>query len=180
MPVRVLVVGGQGADATTHCEGEEPGQPTPAPGGPLPAEAATNTAEIFQFNTADPDRSFWRSTEHLMKFPRFMSDAVLLPDGNVLVVNGASSGCAQTSAGHVMNAELFITRTEEWRTLAKISRARLYHSTALLLPSGEVVLAGNSLSYNLDNPVHDKTVDIFQPPYLFTPAVLFARTAKDQ
>ena len=59
----------------------------------------------------------WRSTDRagnavLMTTPRFMADAVLLPDGTVLFVNGAAVGKADHSDVSVLFAELFDPGTE--------------------------------------------------------------------
>jgi Domain of unknown function (DUF1929)/Glyoxal oxidase N-terminus/Abnormal spindle-like microcephaly-assoc'd, ASPM-SPD-2-Hydin len=149
--IRVLVVGGQGPDGT---------------------QAATETAEIFEFNRSSPENSFWRSPSGgNMIHRRFMSDAVLLPDGTVLIVNGAAAGqkdcSADLSSDPVMNAELFDPATETFRDLAPINHPRLYHSAAILLPDARVLISGNTKCFNPSNPVEDNTVDIFSPPYLF-------------
>jgi hypothetical protein len=142
--VRVMVIGGQGRD-----------------------DEATNTVEIFEFDRANPANSRWRSPSggH-MAHKRFMSDAVLLPDQTVLVVNGAGSGAADHSHDPVKQTELFDTRTETWKTMAPINRERMYHSSAILLPNGRVLIAGNTEHWNPENPVEDKTVEVFTPPYL--------------
>jgi hypothetical protein len=142
--VRVMVIGGQARDSE-----------------------ATNTVEIFEFDRTNPANSRWRRPlgGHMAR-ERFMSDAVLLPDQTVLVVNGAGSGAADQSHDPVRETELFDTRTETWKTLAPINRNRMYHSTAILLRSGRVLVAGNTEHWNPENPVEDKTVEVFTPPYL--------------
>jgi hypothetical protein len=142
--VRVMVIGGQGHD-----------------------DEATNTVEIFEFDRANPANSRWRNPAggH-MSHKRFMGDAVFLPDRSVLVVNGAGSGAADHSHDPAKETELFNTKTETWKTLAPINRERMYHSSAILLRSGRVLIAGNTEHWNPENPVEDKTVEIFTPPYL--------------
>jgi hypothetical protein len=142
--VRVMVIGGQGRD-----------------------DEATNTVEIFEFDRTNPANSRWRAPAggHMAQ-KRFMSDAVLLPDQTVLVVNGAGAGAAEHSHHPVRETQLFDTGTETWKPLAPINRDRMYHSTAILLPSGRVLVAGNTEHWNPSNPVEDKTVEIFTPPYL--------------
>jgi hypothetical protein len=137
-------------------------------GGAGDNDRATSTAEIFDFNVADTSASGWRApTGGDMRNARFMSDAVLLPDQTVLVVSGAGAGVADHSSEPVLETEIFDTRTETWTSAAPILRPRLYHSTAILLPSGEVVVGGNTEHWNPANPVEDKTLEIFRPPYLF-------------
>ncbi len=142
-PTRLLVVGGDGGD-----------------------DQATNTAEIFEFNPAVPKSSKWRTTTS-HKFKRFMSDAILLPDGTVLVVNGAAKGNADHSKNSVKTAELFHPATESWDTLAPAQHSRHYHSVGILLPDARVLVAGNTRPYNPGNPIDDRTIELFSPPYLF-------------
>ena len=90
-----------------------------------------------------------------MANPRIMPDAVLLPDGKVLVVNGARAGYAGGDAATgpaiphygVLEAELFDPADNSWQALAKAKNCRLYHSTALLLPDATVLVAGNDHRY---------------------------------
>lgn len=102
-----------------------------------------------------------------MAFRRFMSDAVLLPDGTVLVVNGAAEGVADESKQPVMTAELFDPRDESWHTLASLNRPRQYHSAALLLPDARVVISGHTEHWNPGHKIEDTTLDVYSPPYLF-------------
>jgi Domain of unknown function (DUF1929)/Glyoxal oxidase N-terminus len=140
---RLLVIGGDGGD-----------------------DRATNTAEIFEFNPAVPKSSKWRPTTSL-KFKRFLSDAILLPDGTVLVVNGAAKGSADESKDSVKTAELFNPATESWDTLAPAQHSRHYHSVGILLPDARVLVGGNTRPYNPGNPIDDRTIELFSPPYLF-------------
>jgi hypothetical protein len=59
---------------------------------------------------------------------------------------------------------LWSPTTETWQTLSAASIARLYHSTALLLPDARVLTAGSGN----DGPAVNQTrAEIFSPPYLF-------------
>jgi hypothetical protein len=97
-----------------------------------------------------------------------MPDAVLLPDGNVLVMNGSSSGYADNGANPVWEAELYNPAANTWTTLCAMQVPRLYHATALLLPDGRVMTAGTDSLWNPD-PFHhaELRVELFEPPYLF-------------
>ena len=101
---------------------------------------------------------------------RLMPDSVILPDGTILVVNGASSGQAgerlyikeeltllggnqgqtQYASGPVFAADLYDPATSSWTTLASASNMRLYHSGALLLESGHVVTTGSEMDNYAD------------------------------
>lgn len=126
-----------------------------AMGGARPDGAsATATAEILDL---DRDRPAWRSIAP-MHFERLYMNAVLLPDGDVLVVGG---GRVAPWDGPVRDAELFDTQTETWRRMAPQAASRMYHSTALLLPDGRVLSAGQN------NGDLQRTAEIYSPPYLF-------------
>jgi hypothetical protein len=158
--VRIMVVGGLGNPRL------------------LAPDEATSSAEIFDYDRQDPPNSpGWRRTRHRdldptespldMANQRFMSDAMLLPDGTVLVVNGAARGASDTSGNSVLMAEVFDPETETWSAVGSQSRPRHYHSVGLLVPDGRVVVAGNTWEFNPGNQVDDKTVEVFSPAYLF-------------
>jgi hypothetical protein len=112
---------------------------------------ATDTAEIIDLGDPDPA---WRFTSP-MNYARRNLDAVLLPDGKVLVVGGNSTGQDENP---VLQAEIFDPVSETWTVVASMQRPRVYHSTAILLPDGRVAAGGS------DGEV---TAEFYSPPYLF-------------
>jgi hypothetical protein len=65
----------------------------------------------------------------------------------------------------VSQAELFDPATNTWTTLAHMATPRQYHSTAVLLPDGRVVMAGGGQG---SGAIHDySNYEIFSPPYKF-------------
>jgi hypothetical protein len=125
---------------------------------------ATNTCEILDLGEATPA---WRLVAPMAQ-PRVMPDAVLLPDGKVLVMNGSSTGFADNGANPVYEAELYDPASNTWTTLCRMKIPRLYHATALLLPDGRVMTAGTDSMWNPD-PFHiaQLRLEFFSPPYLF-------------
>jgi len=115
----------------------------------------------------------WRQTAP-MAFRRAHHNLTLLPDGTVLVTGGetATDGFDETQA--VFPAEIWSPQSEIWTTMAAMQVPRLYHSTALLLPDGRVLVAGGGRwTLGIDEP----SAEIFSPPYLFQgarPTVTFA------
>ncbi|MGH9227081.1 MAG: galactose oxidase-like domain-containing protein [Acidimicrobiales bacterium] len=145
---RVLVVGGGGANP------EDVKVETPA----------TATAEVMGFDVESPG---WRQVAS-MAAARVMLDATLLPDGTVAVIGGSSSGKADNGLEPVYVVERFDPATETWTSLCDTAVPRLYHSTAVLLPDGRVLVMGKDAINNPD-PFHypEHRAEVFSPPYLF-------------
>jgi Galactose oxidase-like, Early set domain/Lamin Tail Domain/Glyoxal oxidase N-terminus len=136
-------------------------------GGGSTSRLATDEAEIFEFDAARPEQSHYRAPAGGRQgFARFMSDATLLADGSVLISGGAGAGAADHSENPVLTSEIFDPVTETFRPSADINRHRMYHSTALLLPSGRVALSGHTQHWNPEHPAEDTTVEIYTPDYL--------------
>eukprot|EP00955_Chlamydomonas_euryale_P004575 48922-Chlamydomonas_euryale.AAC.6 len=88
-----------------------------------------------------------------MGSPRVMPDATLLPNGHVVLLNGATEGLAGDAAsggGSRANfpnlyAELYDPDAPlgtRWTTLARSTIARMYHSTAALTVNGTILVTG--------------------------------------
>jgi N-acetylneuraminic acid mutarotase len=113
---KVLVVGGSGSS------------------GPLAH------AELF-----DPALDKWSATAPLST-PRASATATLLPSGQVLVVGGSGlsgNGLRAMDAGAALStAELYNPVTNTWRSTKEPLRGARHSHSALLLPSGEVLVTG--------------------------------------
>ena len=114
----------------------------------------TATAELLNLSACAPA---WKYTAS-MHFPRLWANAVLLADGTVLVVGG---GTTSYYGGPILTPEIYDPATGTWSEMAAQTAPRMYHSTALLLPDGRVLSAGQSSGQ------YEKTGEIFSPPYLF-------------
>jgi Domain of unknown function (DUF1929) len=97
-----------------------------------------------------------------MHFGRRNLNAMVLPDGNVLVIGGNSGG-GNSDGDPAYPAELWNATTGQWTMLGSQTQIRNYHSTALLLPSGAIISMGGF------NTPGEKTAETFLPPYLFNP-----------
>ena len=106
-----------------------------------------------------------------MCLARLHLNAVLLPDHTVFVSGGSLKQEDAPLARR--QAELYDPATNSWRLMATASVARLYHSTAVLLPDGRVVAAGGnpegakSVAWEPPDPTEEMRLEIFSPPYLF-------------
>ena len=87
-----------------------------------------------------------------MAFPRTYHNLTLLPDGTVLATGGGITTDAIDAGGAVEPAELWSPVTQTWTTLAGLSVPRLYHSIALLLPDGRVLVAGGGRFFGAPDP----------------------------
>ncbi len=88
--------------------------------------------------------------------------AVVLPDSTVLQTGGAAKSVVFSGAP-VLSAQIFQPKTNTWTSVAAPSVARMYHSSAVLLPDGRVATFGG-------NPTNsfEMRIEVFTPPYLET------------
>jgi hypothetical protein len=120
----------------------------------------TASAETIDLNQATPT---WQWTGS-MAYRRRHLNATILPTGQVLVTGGTSGTGFTDEASAVFASELWDPDTGRWTTLASNSVIRVYHSTALLLPDGRVLVTGSGDAFGNANHYD---AEIFSPPYLF-------------
>ncbi|GAB2652037.1 LamG-like jellyroll fold domain-containing protein [Kribbella swartbergensis] len=97
-----------------------------------------------------------------MKYQRHWATSTVLPDGDVLVTGGGREN--NGNGGYVTNAEIWDPETGDWTEVAlPHEHARLYHSTALLLPDGRVMIGGGGAP----GPRNYTDVEYYSPSYLF-------------
>jgi hypothetical protein len=100
---------------------------------------------------------------------RRQHNLTVLPNGTVLATGGNSSGenHVDLSAG-AYTAELWNPATGAWQNLSAMQKTRQYHSMALLLPDGRVMVGGGGICGSCYNVGYlEKNIEIFSPPYLF-------------
>jgi chitodextrinase len=102
-----------------------------------------------------------------MNFARTYHTMVLLPDGNVLVTNGGQTTNVIDAGTAVRQAEMWSPATQHFSRLASMLTPRLYHSTALLLPDGRVLVSGGGRFTDGNAPTDQLSAEIYSPPYLF-------------
>jgi hypothetical protein len=107
----------------------------------------------------------WRETS-AMNYPRAYQNLTMLPDGAVLASGGTTTSDGTDITKAVLPAEIWDPNTETWKVVASLHNGREYHSTALLLPDGRVLMAGGGQLPG--SPAVDETnAEIYSPPYLF-------------
>ena len=99
----------------------------------------------------------WTPAQPLPEARTHMSP-VLLPDGTLLGVGGNAAGKYDTPHHSTLR---FDPSTGAWTRLAAQSARRAYHSSAVLLPDGRVLSAGDN-----GRDGGRATVEVFSPPYL--------------
>jgi hypothetical protein len=133
----------------------------PNPNAP-PTILPSAVTEVIDLAAAQPA---WRTVAPLSVGRRHLN-TTLLPDGKVLATGGSALPGFNEPAGGVFFAEQWDPGTESWQPLAGYTRYRGYHSNALLLPDGRVLIGGGG---HPDPPgvMPQTNVEIYSPPYLF-------------
>lgn len=115
---------------------------------------------------------------------RVMPLLVALPDGTYLILGGAKRGVGgfATSSDPNNRAELYDPRKpvgQRFTRMASTPVARLYHSEAILLQDGRVMVSGS----DPEDPRYPQEfrIEVFRPPYLTQnkPRPTFTITDKD-
>lgn len=104
-------------------------------------------------------------------FSRVCHNAVILPGGKVLVVGGQTNLKKWSDRFGVLQPELYDPITNTFTALnSSLTYARNYHSVALLLKDGRVLVAGGGSGYGCDKPTKGCPThfdgEIYTPPYL--------------
>ncbi|KAJ6542850.1 glyoxal oxidase N-terminus-domain-containing protein [Mycena capillaripes] len=158
------------------------------PGASLSSQAPTSAQCIRMVLNAAGIAAGWKV--EMMPQGRIMVDAVLLPDGRVMLVNGARTGVAGfgdvADAVGASNADNPAFTPVIYDPAAPVGRRfssaglvastipRMYHSTATLTPNGTIMLAGSNP--NLDVTEANATIkypteyrrvlEFYSPPYM--------------
>lgn len=106
-----------------------------------------------------------------MPSQRVMSCICALPDGTYLILNGAQQGVAGFGLASNPNLEAVLYDPTQpinsrMSVMANTTVARLYHSEAILLQDGRVMVSGS----DPQDPIHPEEyrVEVFVPPYLLS------------
>ena len=108
------------------------------------------TYEIADVTSLSSASSWGAPTPFPDGINRSLANVVLLPNGNVFVAGGTTNVNSPCS--------MYNPVTGAWSVMADLPSIRHYHSVAMLLPSGQVMMAG------WDNT----KIEIFSPPYMFS------------
>ncbi|MCA1579195.1 MAG: DUF1929 domain-containing protein [Acidobacteria bacterium] len=131
----------------------------------------TNTSETINLKNEIGD---WTATTEPMEYARRHHNLTILANGQVLATGGTDGeGFNNTCAKNVVYpAELWDPDKGTWTTMASMSIRRLYHSVAVLLIDGRVLVGGTtfeSATPGCDPTLTQTQQEIFSPRYLFNP-----------
>jgi hypothetical protein len=126
-----------------------------------PFKQSAATAYVLDMTQGSPT---WRAINS-MAFRRTYHNSTVLPDGSVLITGGVGSTNPDDLPTAVYAAEMWSPATEGFETMASMVTPRVYHSTALLLPDGRVLVGGGG-QYQGSSP-DQLNAEIYSPPYLF-------------
>jgi hypothetical protein len=118
---------------------------------------ATATTELIDMGASKPAWVYGPN----MSEARIEMDAVMLPNGKVLAVNGSLNDEDSTTAS--LNADLYDPASNTFSSAGANAFARLYHSGALLLPDATVLVLGG----NPERGTYEPHMEIYTPAYLF-------------
>ncbi|XVF43050.1 hypothetical protein PTKIN_Ptkin02bG0009800 [Pterospermum kingtungense] len=99
-----------------------------------------------RLRVTDPNPQWLMET---MPMPRVMSDMILLPTGDVIIINGAANGTAgwEDAVNPVLNPVLYSVNEDPVRRFTVLTPSkipRMYHSVAILLPDGRILVGGSN------------------------------------
>ncbi|KAJ7272065.1 copper radical oxidase [Mycena haematopus] len=165
----ILICGGSTVDDTQ-------------PGYEISSQAPASAQCSRMVLTKDGIQKGWKTEQ--MPEARLMPDAVLLPTGQVLIVNGAGTGIsgygnvlnqvgASNADNPVLRPVLYTPSAPEDSRFSQVGMPesdipRMYHSVATLVPDGRLMIAGSNP--NLDRSAvkygTEYRVEWLSPPYM--------------
>ncbi|KAK4423773.1 Aldehyde oxidase GLOX [Sesamum alatum] len=133
--------------------------------------AASRSCGRIRVTDQDPK---WEMED--MPMGRVMPDMLLLPTGDVIILNGAANGTAgwECAINPVLNPVIYKPDEPDpdkrFSVLNPTKTARMYHSAATLLPDGRILVGGSNphVRYNFTGVRYptELSLEAFSPPYL--------------
>jgi hypothetical protein len=120
-------------------------------------QSSTAVASTEKYDYSNPAGGW--SYGNPMPTQRAHMNVVQVPDGSAYGIGGNSSGLYNVGQYQTMKYD---PATDTWTNMAVQSPRRGYHSTAVLLPDGRIMSAGDTGAGG-----GRQLIDFYSPPYLF-------------
>jgi N-acetylneuraminic acid mutarotase len=135
-------------------------------GGYIPVQLGSLPTGTTSVDIYNPVSNSWSSAAP-MSTPRIGHTATLLPNGKVLVANGACCWYGRGFPDPSASAEVYDPVSNSWSSTGSPTTYRASH-TASLLPSGEVLVAGgagaeNDLLSSMSAEIYDPVMNMWTP-----------------
>ena len=109
-----------------------------------------------------------------MNFPRSFGHSVVLPGGKILIVGGQTAIHLFSDETGVLTPEIYDPIYGTFTKVADMATARNYHSLAMLMKDGSVIIAGGGAAQNRCSvsgqspctPDVHFNAEVYSPPYL--------------
>ncbi len=138
-------------------------------GGGMPGESPGATARTAIVDLTDPNPHFVRGPNLPAGKTRYLN-AVTLPDDTVFTTGGSHQYRGKHKSD-ILRANIYHPDTNAFSPAADPTVGRDYHSEALLIPDGRVVVMGSNPLFNdkadTEPGVFEQRIEIYTPPYLF-------------
>ena len=134
--------------------------------GYIRGEKATTNAHIITLDQPYGDIEVEIAGDGGMHYPRSFAHAVILPNGETLVVGGQEEPRVFTEETPQLTPEIYSPTKNVWTEVAPNTVPRTYHSFALLLRDATVLVGGGGLT--IQRPVNHFDAQIYIPQYLLT------------
>ena len=134
--------------------------------GYIRGEKATTEAYVITLDQPNEEVDVKVAGDGGMHYARSFAHAVILPNGETLVVGGQEEPRVFTEHTPQLTPEIYSPTKDVWTKVAPNTVPRAYHSFALLLRDGTVLVGGGGLTIQL--PVNHFDAQIYIPQYLLT------------
>ena len=134
--------------------------------GAIKSEKATKEAYVITLDQPNKEVDVQVAGDGGMHYPRSFAHAVILPNGETLVVGGQEEPRVFTEDTPQLTPEIYSPTDNVWTEVAPNTVPRAYHSFALLLRDATILVGGGGLTNQL--PVNHFDAQIYIPQYLLT------------
>lgn len=149
----------------------------PTPGSYIP----TNQSSITSVDTSGAKEKVTQTATGPLAQARWFGQNILLPTGQVIVFSGADKDevVGPGTEVPIQQSEIFDPEKKTWTPISSQKNPRTYHNSAVLLPSGEILVGGHATisTLYLNNTTlpggfaphdgRDPSFEVFKPPYMF-------------